>query len=200
MTLPTEEHLFQYPGQGRVEVICGSMFSGKTEELIRRLRRAKFAKQRVEIFKPALDTRYSQERVVSHDSNSISSTPVDSSASILRFTAGIDVVGIDEAQFFDTDLVDVCNRLAADGVRVIVAGLDMDYKGVPFGPMPALCAIADEVTKVHAICVRCGRLAYVSHRVVAGDSRVLLGERSEYEPLCRECYAKAGEQTNNKKK
>ena len=179
MTLPSEEHIFQYPGQGRIEVICGSMFSGKTEELIRRLKRAKFAKQRVEIFKPAIDTRYSQDNVVSHDSNSIPSTPVDSSSSI------------DEAQFFDEGLVNVCNQLAANGIRVIVAGLDMDYKGVPFGPMPELCAIADEVTKVHAICVKCGRLAYVSHRIVGNDKRVFLGEQSEYEPLCRECYAKA---------
>ena len=180
MTLPSEEHIFQYPGQGRIEVICGSMFSGKTEELIRRLKRAKFAKQRVEIFKPAIDTRYS-----------IPSTPVDSSSSILLFTSEIDVVGIDEAQFFDEGLVNVCNQLAANGIRVIVAGLDMDYKGVPFGPMPELCAIADEVTKVHAICVKCGRLAYVSHRIVGNDKRVFLGEQSEYEPLCRECYAKA---------
>ena len=162
MTLLSEEHIFQNPGQGRIEVICGSMFSGKTEELIRRLKRAKFAKQRVEIFKPAIDTRYSQDNVVSHDSNSIPSTPVDSSSSILLFTSEIDVVGIDEAQFFDEGLVNVCNQLAANGIRVIVAGLDMDYKGVPFGPMPELCAIADEVTKVHAICVKCGRLAYVS--------------------------------------
>ena len=191
MTLPSEEHIFQYPGQGRIEVICGSMFSGKTEELIRRLNRAKFAKQRVEIFKPAIDTRYSQDNVVSHDSNSIPSTPVDSSSSILLFTSEIDVVGIDEAQFFDEGLVNVCNQLAANGIRVIVAGLDMDYKGVPFGPMPELCAIADEVTKVHAICVKCGRLAYVSHRIVGNDKRVFLGEQSEYEPLCRECYAKA---------
>lgn len=187
----TSEHIFQYPGQGRIEVICGSMFSGKTEELIRRLKRAKFAKQRVEIFKPAIDTRYSQDNVVSHDSNSIPSTPVDSSSSILLFTSEIDVVGIDEAQFFDEGLVNVCNQLAANGIRVIVAGLDMDYKGVPFGPMPELCAIADEVTKVHAICVKCGRLAYVSHRIVGNDKRVFLGEQSEYEPLCRECYAKA---------
>ncbi len=167
------------------------MFSGKTEELIRRLKRAKFAKRRVEIFKPAIDTRYSQDNVVSHDSNSIPSTPVDSSSSILLFTSEIDVVGIDEAQFFDEGLVNVCNQLAANGIRVIVAGLDMDYKGIPFGPMPELCAIADEVTKVHAICVKCGRLAYVSHRIVGNNKRVLLGEQSEYEPLCRKCYAKA---------
>jgi thymidine kinase len=164
------------------------MFSGKTEELIRRLRRAKFAKQKVEIFKPAIDVRYSEEDVVSHDQNHILSTPIDSSASILLLSSDIDVVGIDEAQFFDMGLVDVCNELANRGVRVIIAGLDMDYRGIPFGPMPALCAIADDVTKVHAICVRCGSLAYVSHRKVQNDKRVLLGETAEYEPLCRECY------------
>lgn len=176
---------------GRIEVVCGSMFSGKTEELIRRMRRAQFAKQRVEIFKPAIDTRYSEEDVVSHDQTHIPSTPLNSSASILLLAEGIDVVGIDEAQFFDMGLVDICNELAYRGVRVIVAGLDMDFKGVPFGPMPALCAIADEVTKVHAICVRCGNLAYISHRKVANDRRVLLGETAEYEPLCRDCYQKA---------
>ena len=173
---------------GRIEVVCGSMFSGKTEELIRRLRRAKFAKQRVEIFKPAIDVRYSEEDVVSHDQNHILSTPIESSASILLLSSDIDVIGIDEAQFFDAGLPDVCNELANRGIRVIIAGLDMDYKGVPFGPMPALCAIADDVTKVHAICVKCGNLAYVSHRTVAGDRRILLGETQEYEPLCRECY------------
>ena len=173
---------------GRIEVVCGSMFSGKTEELIRRLKRAKFAKQRVEIFKPSLDTRYSDNDVVSHDQNSIPSTPIDTSASILLLAGDNDVIGIDEAQFFDNGLVDVCNQLANRGIRVIVAGLDMDFKGVPFGPMPALCAIADEVTKVHAICVKCGALAYVSHRLVKNDKRVLLGETMEYEPLCRECY------------
>jgi len=176
---------------GRIEVVCGSMFSGKTEELIRRMRRAQFAKQRVEIFKPAIDVRYSEEDVVSHDQKHIQSTPIDSSASILLLSSDIDVVGIDEAQFFDEGIVDVCNQLANRGVRVIVAGLDMDFKGVPFGPMPALCAIADEVTKVHAICVRCGALAYVSHRIVAGEKQVMLGEKQEYEPLCRECYAMA---------
>lgn len=173
---------------GRIEVICGSMFSGKTEELIRRMRRAKFARQSVEIFKPAIDVRYSEADVVSHDRNAIPSTPVDSSASILLLSADNDVVGIDEAQFFDDGLVDVCNELANRGVRVIIAGLDMDFKGVPFGPIPALLAVADEVTKVHAICVRCGSLAYVSHRIVDAEKRVLLGEASEYEPLCRECY------------
>ena len=176
---------------GRIEEVCGSMFSGKTEELIRRLRRAKFARQRVEIYKPAIDKRYSEEEVVSHDSNAIMSTPIDSSAQILLLSSDIDVVGIDEAQFFDDGLVDVCNELANRGVRVIVAGLDMDYKGVPFGPIPALCAIADDVQKVHAICVKCGALAYVSHRKVHGDKRVMLGEMQEYEPLCRDCYIKA---------
>ena len=185
---------------GRIEVVCGSMFSGKTEELIRRLKRAEFAKQRVEIFKPALDTRYSEIEVVSHDRNSIMSTPVDSSSSILLLTSDIDVVGIDEAQFFDDGLVAVCNELANKGIRVIVAGLDMDFKGVPFGPIPALCAIADEVTKVHAICVRCGALAYVSHRLVNNEKRVMLGEQAEYEPLCRECYRKALEEDKNKDK
>ena len=167
---------------GRIEVVCGSMFSGKTEELIRRMRRAEFARQRVEIFKPAIDTRYSEEDVVSHDMHTIPSTPIDSSAQILLLSSEIDVVGIDEAQFFDNGLVEVCNQLANNGVRVIVAGLDMDYKGVPFGPIPALCAIADEVTKVHAICVKCGNLAYLSHRTVDNDRRVLLGETAEYEP------------------
>lgn len=155
------------------------------------MKRAEFARQKVEIFKPAIDTRYSEEDVVSHDQHSIPSTPIDSSSSILLLSSDIDVVGIDEAQFLDDRLPEVCNELANRGVRVIVAGLDMDFKGVPFGPMPALCAIADEVTKVHAICVRCGNLAYVSHRLVDNDKRVLLGETNEYEPLCRECYQKA---------
>ena len=177
--------------RGRIEVICGSMFSGKTEELIRRMKRAQFAKQRVEIFKSSIDTRYSEENVVSHDQTTIRSTPIDSSGNILLLASDIDVVGIDEAQFLDDGLMDVCNQLANNGVRVIVAGLDMDYKGVPFGPIPALCAVADEVTKVHAICVKCGALAYVSHRLIADDHRVMLGEQQEYEPLCRECYQKA---------
>lgn len=182
---------------GRIEVVCGSMFSGKTEELIRRMKRAKFAKQRVEIFKPALDIRYSEADVVSHDRNAIPSTPIDSSAQILLLATDIDVVGIDEAQFFDQGLVEVCNELANRGVRIIIAGLDMDFRGQPFGPMPALCAIADDVTKVHAICVRCGNLAYVSHRLVADEKRVLLGETAEYEPLCRECYQKTLHQPTN---
>ena len=155
------------------------------------MRRAQFAKQRVEIFKPSIDVRYSEEDVVSHDQKHIQSTPIDSSASILLLSGDIDVVGIDEAQFFDMGLVDVCNELANRGIRVIVAGLDMDFKGVPFGPIPALCAIADDVTKVHAICVKCGSLAYISHRKVNSDRRVLLGETQEYEPLCRECYQRA---------
>ena len=163
------------------------------------MRRAKFARQKVEIFKPAIDVRYSEEDVVSHDQKHIQSTPIDSSASILLLASDIDVVGIDEAQFFDMGIVDVCNELANRGVRVIVAGLDMDFKGVPFGPMPALCAIADDVTKVHAICVNCGNLAYVSHRKVDSDLRVLLGETTEYEPLCRECYQKAIQEENERK-
>ena len=182
--------------RGRIEVVCGSMFSGKTEELIRRMKRAEFARQNVEIFKPAIDTRYSNEEVVSHDSNHILSTPIESSASILLLATDVDVVGIDEAQFFDDELVTVCNELARRGTRVIVAGLDMDYMGKPFGPMPALMAIADEVTKVHAICVRCGSLAYVSHRTADSDKLVFLGEKAEYEPLCRECYNKALAENN----
>lgn len=178
---------------GRIEVICGSMFSGKTEELIRRLKRAMFARQKVEIFKPAIDTRYSEDDVVSHDQNSIPSTPIDSSASILLLAGDNDVVGIDEAQFLDDGLVGVCNELARRGVRVIVAGLDMDFKGKPFGPIPALCSVADDVQKVHAICVRCGSQAYISHRLVDSDKRVLLGETHEYEPLCRECFKRISE-------
>ncbi len=174
--------------KGSVEVICGSMFSGKTEELIRRLKRAKFAKQKVEIFKPTIDTRYDDVKVVSHDSNSIHSTPVPSSANILLLTSDIQVVGIDEAQFFDAGLPSVCNQLADSGVRVIVAGLDMDYLGKPFGPMPALLAIAEHVTKVHAICMRCGNLANHSHRITEESSLVLLGETNNYEPLCRDCF------------
>ena len=175
---------------GRIEVICGSMFSGKTEELIRRLRRAKFARQSVEIFKPAVDVRYSAVNVVSHDDNSIPSTPVESAQNILLLASGVQVVGIDEAQFFDDGLVDVCNQLANSGVRVIVAGLDMDYLGKPFGPMPKLMAIADDVLKVHAVCVQCGALAQFSHRLAKTDKLVLLGETDSYEPLCRKCYIK----------
>lgn len=177
--------------RGGIEVICGSMFSGKTEELIRRLKRAKFAKQRVEIFKPKVDTRYSEEDVVSHDKTAIRSTPVDSSGSILLMCSEVDVVGIDEAQFFDDGIVAVCTELANQGIRVIVAGLDMDFKGVPFGPMPELMAVAEDVYKTHAICVRCGALAYVSHRLVNVEKQVLLGEINEYEPICRDCFNKA---------
>ena len=177
-------------GQGWVEVITGSMFSGKTEELIRRLKRARIAKQQVEIFKPRIEVRYSDEEVVSHDENAIHSTPVDSSANILLLASGVEVVGIDEAQFFDNGLVDVCNQLADKGVRVIVAGLDMDYKGVPFGPIPDLMSIAEYVTKVHAICVRCGNLANYTHRLSKDDKLIVLGETDIYEPLCRICYAK----------
>lgn len=173
---------------GWIEVICGSMFSGKTEELIRRLRRAEFAKLNVEIFKPKIDVRYSEEEVVSHDEKTIRSTPVDSAQNILLLSGDVDVVGIDEAQFFDEGLVEVCNALANRGLRVIVAGLDMDFRGKPFGPIPALLACAEYVTKVHAICVRCGCLASHSHRTVEGDKLVVLGETESYEPLCRKCY------------
>ena len=195
---PITERNGEMMRRGRIEVICGSMFSGKTEELIRRLKRAEFARQSVEIFKPSIDTRYAEQDVVSHEGNSIPSTPVDSSASILLLGSDTDVVGIDEAQFFDENLIDVCNELANRGTRVIVAGLDLDFKGVPFGPMPGLCAVADEVTKVHAICVRCGALAYVSHRTVDDEKRELLGEQTAYEPLCRACYQKAIEKDNLK--
>lgn len=173
---------------GWVEVICGSMFSGKTEELIRRLKRAKFANLKVEIFKPKIDVRYSDDEVVSHDSNAIRSTPVDSPGNILLMSSDVDVVGIDEAQFFDDSIVEVCRQLADSGVRVIVAGLDMDFTGKPFGPMPSLMATAEYVTKVHAICVRCGRLAQHSHRLTKDDKLVMLGEKDTYEPLCRQCF------------
>ena len=176
--------------RGSIELITGSMFSGKTEELIRRLRRAQFAGLRVEIFKPSLDNRYSETRVVSHDEKSINSTPVDNASSILLLTGDVDVIGIDEAQFFDNSIVDVCNSLADSGIRVLVAGLDMDFMGKPFGPMPALLAIAEYVTKVHAICMRCGNLAQYSHRKSNEAQVVLLGEKDIYEPLCRACYNK----------
>ncbi|SDR90436.1 thymidine kinase [Christiangramia echinicola] len=176
---------------GWIEVICGSMFSGKTEELIRRLKRAKFAKQNVEIFKPAIDTRYDEEMVVSHDSNEIRSTPVPSASNIRILADGCDVVGIDEAQFFDDEIVTVCNDLANRGVRVIVAGLDMDFKGNPFGPMPNLMATAEYVTKVHAVCTRTGNLAQFSYRKAINDDLVFLGENEEYEPLSRAAYYKA---------
>ena len=175
---------------GWIEVIAGSMFSGKTEELIRRLRRAKFAKQKVEIFKPMIDTRYDDKSVISHDSNEIHSTPVPAAANIPILADDCDVVGIDEAQFFDDEIVKVCNDLANRGVRVIVAGLDMDFKGNPFGPMPALMATAEYVTKVHAVCTRTGNLANYSYRKAKGDELVLLGEVDEYEPLSRSAYYK----------
>jgi len=177
--------------RGSVEVIAGSMFSGKTEELIRRLRRAMFAGLKVEIFKPTVDTRYSEDRVVSHDEKSIMSTPVDNASSILLLASGVEVIGIDEAQFFDSTLAEVCTALADAGSRVIVAGLDMDFSGKPFGPMPALMAVAEYVSKVHAICVRCGNLANYSHRKIENEKVVVLGEKDIYEPLCRSCYKKA---------
>ncbi len=176
---------------GSIEVIAGSMFSGKTEELIRRLKRAKIARMKVEIFKPALDTRYSVDEVVSHDENSILSTPVENSGNIMLLTGDVDVIGIDEAQFFDMGLVDVCVQLANMGIRVIVAGLDMDFRGKPFGPIPGLMSVADHITKVHAICMRCGDVAQFSHRLSTADKLVLLGEKNEYEPLCRACFKKA---------
>lgn len=174
--------------RGSLEVITGSMFSGKTEELIRRLRRAQFAGLKVEIFKPSLDKRYSETRVVSHDDKSIVSTPVDHATAILLLAGDVNVVGIDEAQFFDNAIVDVCNKLADKGIRVVIAGLDMDFMGKPFGPMPALLAIAEYVTKVHAICMRCGNLAQYSFRKSDEDQVVVLGEKDKYEPLCRTCY------------
>lgn len=173
---------------GSIEVICGSMFSGKTEELIRRLKRAQFAKQTVEIYKPCIDVRYSDDEVVSHDSHSIPSTPIDSPASMLLLSSDVEVVGIDEAQFFDDTIVEVVQTLADRGVRVIIAGLDTDFMGKPFGPMPALMAVAEDIQKVHAICVKCGSPANHSHRLSASDKLVVLGEKDIYEPLCRHCY------------
>lgn len=173
---------------GWIEVVCGSMFSGKTEELIRRLKRAKIANLKVEIFKPQIDTRYHETEVVSHDANSIMSTPVASSQNILLLSNEVEVVGIDEAQFFDEGLPDVCEMLANKGIRVIIAGLDMDFLGRPFGPMPALLAKAEYITKVHAICVRCGALANHSYRIIENESKVLLGEKDSYEPRCRSCF------------
>jgi thymidine kinase len=176
---------------GWIEVICGSMFSGKTEELIRRLKRAQFAKQKIEIFKPEIDVRYDEKKVVSHDANEIRSTPVPAAANIPILADGCDVIGVDEAQFFDDEIVRVCNDLANKGIRVIVAGLDMDFKGNPFGPMPALMATAEYVTKVHAVCTRTGNLAQYSYRKAKSDNLVLLGEVDEYEPLSRAAYYKA---------
>ncbi|HEX7494434.1 MAG TPA: thymidine kinase [Bacteroidales bacterium] len=174
--------------KGSIEVITGSMFSGKTEELIRRLRRAQFAGLKVGIFKPSLDKRYSETRVVSHDDKSIISTPVDNASAILLLADDVNVIGIDEAQFFDNSIVEVCNAIADKGIRIVIAGLDMDFMGKPFGPMPALLAIAEYVTKVHAICMRCGNLAQFSFRKSEDEQVVLLGEKNLYEPLCRNCY------------
>ncbi|HEY0298047.1 MAG TPA: thymidine kinase [Arachidicoccus sp.] len=174
--------------RGWIEVICGSMFSGKTEELIRRLKRVRIANLKVEIFKPAIDVRYKEDAVVSHDANEILSTPVSSSQNILLLSQDVNVVGIDEAQFFDEEIVNVCEILARKGVRVIVAGLDMDYKGRPFGPMPQLLAVADYITKLHAICVKCGNIGSMSYRKVSKDAQVLLGEKETYEPRCRSCF------------
>jgi len=181
----------QEKNTGWIEVIAGSMFSGKTEELIRRLRRAKIAQQRTQIFKPKIDTRYSDTSVVSHDSTSIDSTPVSHASEILTLINGYEVVGIDEAQFFGDELIDVANTLANQGVRVVIAGLDMDFAGKPFGPIPKLFSVAEYVTKVHAICMRCGALAQYSHRLTPSEDLVLLGEKDSYEPLCRTCYNKA---------
>jgi thymidine kinase len=178
-----------YKGERRgwIEVICGSMFSGKTEELIRRLKRVKIANLKAEIYKPAIDIRYDEIKIVSHDENKIHSTPVDNSQKILLLTQDVDVVGIDEAQFFDEEITNVCSILAAKGVRVIVAGLDMDYLGRPFGQMPNLLAVADYITKLHAICVQCGNIANISYRKTAQEGQVLLGEKDIYEPRCRIC-------------
>ncbi len=182
------EPSFRGQRSGWIEVVCGSMFSGKTEELIRRLKRAKFANQKVEIFKPKKDTRYDDVQVVSHDENSIPSIPILKSTDIFEHVKEIDVVGIDEAQFFDAELVTVCQRLAIKGKRVIIAGLDMDFRGIPFGPMPALLAVAEYITKVHAICPHCGNLATHSYRLSDEDETVVLGEKDKYEPRCRVCY------------
>ena len=181
------EPSFKGERRGWIEVICGSMFSGKTEELIRRLKRVKIANLKVEIFKPTIDTRYDEVKIVSHDTNAIISTPVDSSERILLLAQDVDVVGIDEAQFFDAEIANVCEQLALKGIRVIVAGLDMDYKGNPFGQMPNLLAKADYITKLHAICMKCGNIANISYRKVAGGGQVLLGEKDIYEPRCRHC-------------
>ncbi len=181
--------------RGSIEVVCGSMFSGKTEELLRRLKRAKIANQPVMIFKPSVDTRYDKEQVVSHDKNAISSIPLKASKDMLDLCEKGCVVGIDEAQFFDEYIIEVAQILADRGHRVIIAGLDMDFKRQPFGPMAALCAIADSVHKIHAICMDCGRLANYSYRLVSGESQVMLGEKQEYSPLCRACYLEHKKQT-----
>ena len=182
------EPRFHQNKKGWIEVVCGSMFSGKTEELIRRLKRAQFANLKVEIFKPLIDTRYDAQKIVSHNENSIMSTPISNSQHILLLAQGMDVVGIDEAQFFDMELPDVCEQLANSGIRVIIAGLDMDFLGKPFGPIPNLLATADYITKVHAICVRCGDIAHHSYRLGANEEKVMLGEKESYEPRCRSCY------------
>ena len=182
------EPAFRSQRSGWIEVICGSMFSGKTEELIRRLKRAKFANQRIEIFKPSKDTRYDDINVVSHDENSIISVPIQNSKEIFDRCSGVNVIGIDEAQFFDDHLVEVCQKLAIRGIRVIVAGLDMDFKGRPFGPIPGLLAVAEYITKVHAICPHCGNLATHSYRLSQETETVVLGEKDKYEPRCRICY------------
>jgi thymidine kinase len=176
--------------RGSIEVICGSMFSGKTEELIRRLKRAKIANLKVEIFKPAIDVRYDEVKIVSHDTNAIQSTPIDNSQKILLMAQDADVIGVDEAQFFDTEIANVCDELAFRGVRVIVAGLDMDYLGNPFGQMPYLMAKADYVTKLHAICMQCGNIANYSYRKIPNEDQVMLGAKDVYEPRCRNCYNK----------
>jgi thymidine kinase len=183
-----ENSNFTENARGSIEVITGCMFSGKTEELIRRLKRAKIAKQRVEIFKPQIDNRFSADEVVSHDANTIRSTPVNHSSNILLLASDVDVIGIDEAQFFDMGLPDICKTLANKGIRIIVAGLDTDFKGNPFGPMPYLLSIAEFVTKLHAICVRCGNLAHYSYRFAPNDKLVVLGSEETYEPLCRSCF------------
>jgi thymidine kinase len=179
---------------GVVEVICGSMFSGKTEELIRRLKRAQFANQKIQIFKPTVDNRFSETDVVSHDLHSFPCTPIKDPERMLKVPDDVEVIGIDEAQFFDDSIVEVCQKLADSGKRVIIAGLDMDYQGKPFGPMPALMAIAEDVQKVHAICVRCGNLANRSHRLTGSRKLVVIGEKDVYEPLCRNCFNKAMEE------
>lgn len=174
--------------RGSIEVICGSMFSGKTEELIRRLKRVKIANLKVEIFKPAIDRRYDEIKIVSHDTNAIQSTPIDNSQKILLMASDVDVIGIDEAQFFDEEIANVCDELAFRGIRVIVAGLDMDYLGNPFGQMPYIMAKADYVTKLHAICMRCGNIANYSYRKIPNEDQVMLGAMDAYEPRCRKCY------------
>jgi thymidine kinase len=181
---------------GWIEVITGCMFSGKTEELLRRIKRAKIARQRIEIFKADIDNRYSIDQIVSHDANSIKSTPVDHSSNILLYSSNVDVIGIDEAQFFDNGLIEVCNTLANNGIRVIVAGLDIDFRGNPFGPIPALLATAEYITKVHAICVRCGNSAHYSYRTSPSNKLVMLGAAENYEPLCRNCFTKASKPDN----